>query len=83
MAKNDEDRYVVPNAERGGWDVKKENAERASAHFSTQAQAISRARQIVDNTGAGKGEVRIQGRSGKFRDSDSGRRNETRSPDKH
>jgi len=25
----DSDRYVVPNKERGGWDVKKEDAKRA------------------------------------------------------
>ncbi|MCC4906990.1 DUF2188 domain-containing protein [Microbacterium sp. cx-59] len=81
MANNDEDRYVVPNQERGGWDVKKENAERASAHFDTQKEAIARAREIVDNSGGGQGDVRIQGRNGKFRDSDSGRNNESPAKD--
>ncbi|MEV1132425.1 DUF2188 domain-containing protein [Agromyces sp. NPDC049794] len=81
MAKNDNDRYVVPNQERGGWDVVKENHQRASAHASTQAEAVKRARQIVAKTGRGDGEVRIQGRDGKFRDSDSGRRNESRARD--
>jgi hypothetical protein len=82
MAKNDEDRYVVPNGERGGWDVIKEHAKRASAHFDTQAEAVSRAREIVDKSGRGLGEVRIQAKSGKFRDSDSGSRNETKAKDK-
>ncbi|WP_127473895.1 DUF2188 domain-containing protein [Microbacterium sulfonylureivorans] len=81
MANNDEDRYVVPNKERGGWDVVKEGHERASAHFDTQAEAIARAREIVENSGDGRGEVRIQGANGQFRDSDSGSKNETRAKD--
>lgn len=82
MAKNDEDRYVVPNEERGGWDVVKENRERVSGHFDTQADAIARAKEIVNNSGNGKGEVRIQGRDGQFRDGISGHHNETSAPDK-
>ncbi|WP_410054867.1 DUF2188 domain-containing protein [Microbacterium sp. Mcb102] len=81
MAKNDEDRYVVPNKERGGWDVVKENHERSSGHFDTQREAIDRAREIVDKSGGGRGDVRIQGRNGQFRDSDSGRRNESTKKD--
>lgn len=77
MANNDEDRYVVQNKDRGGWDVKKENAQRSSGHFETQKEAIDRAREIVDNSGGGHGDIRIQGRDGKFRDSDSGRKNES------
>jgi len=82
MAKNDEDRYVVPNADRGGWDVIKAHAQRASGHFDTEKEAIDRAREIVEKTGHGKGDVRIQGRNGKFRDADSGTRNETSAKDK-
>lgn len=81
MAKNDEDRYVVPNRERGGWDVVKEDHQRASAHFDTQAEAIGRAREIVENSRGGRGEVRIQGKNGRFRDSDSGSKNESRAKD--
>lgn len=73
---NDHDRYVVQNEERGGWDVVKEDHERSSGHFDTQREAIGRAKEIVENLG-GDGEVRIQGRDGKFRDSDSGSRNES------
>lgn len=67
--KNDTDRYVVPNRDRGGWDVKKENADRASAHTDRKIDAVSRAREIVRNEGGG--EIRIANRDGKFSDSDS------------
>lgn len=79
MAKNDEDRYVVKHDD--GWAVKKENAQRASAVFRTQKEAINRAREIVENTGGGRGDIRIQGADGRFRDSDSGSRNETSAKD--
>lgn len=61
-------RHVVPNA-NGGWDVVKPNAERASAHRPTQAEAIDRAREIVTNNGGG--EVRIHNRDGVIRDTDT------------
>ena len=48
---NDNDRHVVPNEERGGWDVVKEGHERASAHTDTKAEAIDRGREIVQNRG--------------------------------
>ncbi len=44
------------------WAVKKPNAERSSAVFNTQAEAIQRAREL-----AGRGTLHIQGRRGKFR----------------
>lgn len=62
--------------------MKKENAERASNVYRTQKEAIDRAREIVDKSSDGNGEVRIQGRDGKFRDSDSGRNNESSAKDK-
>lgn len=65
---NDNRRHVTPS-EKGGWDVKKPGASRASAHADTQAEAIGRAKKIVEN--AGGGEVRIHGRDGKIRDSDT------------
>lgn len=65
---NSNNRDVVPNAE-GGWDVTKADASRASAHTDTQQQAIDRAREIVTNLGGG--EVRIHGRDGRYRDSDT------------
>lgn len=65
---NDNDRHVVPNPD-GGWDVRKEDAQRTSAHADTQADAIARARDIVHN--AGGGEVVIHGRDGAIRDKDT------------
>ncbi|MGE0065720.1 MAG: DUF2188 domain-containing protein [Solirubrobacterales bacterium] len=67
--KNDSDRYVVPNSERGGWDVVKEDHQRASAHARTKAEAIDRGREIVK--GQGGGELRIANKKGKLIDSDT------------
>jgi hypothetical protein len=61
-------RNVAPNPE-GGWDVKAPGASRASAHLDTQQQAIDRGREILHN--AGGGELRIHGRDGQIRDSDT------------
>lgn len=61
-------RHVTPNP-KGGWDVQKPGASRASTHHDTQNDAINRAREIVTNEGGG--EVRIHGRNGQIRDSDT------------
>lgn len=66
---NESDRYVVPNQERGGWDVIKEDHERASAHANTKAAAVNRAREIVRNQGGG--EIRIANQQGRLIDSDT------------
>ena len=66
MARNN--RHVVPNPD-GGWDVRAPGANRASSHHNTQADAERRAKEIVRN--AGGGEVRIHGRDGRIRDSDT------------
>lgn len=68
MAKGGERRHVVPNP-KGGWDIKKPGSPRASKHTDTQKDAIDRAREIVRNQGGG--EVRIHGRDGRIRDSDT------------
>jgi hypothetical protein len=65
---NQNRRHVVPNP-KGGWDVKKPGASKASAHTRTQKEAEARAKDIVRN--AGGGEVPIHGRDGKIRDSDT------------
>lgn len=62
------ERHVTPNPE-GGWNVGKPGASRRSDHADTQAEAIKRARGIVDN--AGGGEVDIHNRQGRIRDSDT------------
>lgn len=64
---SDNDRYVVKHPD--GWAVKKAHAERASEVTNTQKEAEARAKEIVSNLGGG--EVRIQSKSGKWRDSDT------------
>jgi hypothetical protein len=65
MGKND--RYVTRHPE--GWPVQKPGAERASSVHPTQGKAEERAKEIVSNLGGG--EVRIQDRHGRWRDSDT------------
>jgi hypothetical protein len=43
--------HVVPNRERGGWDVVKPHAERASAHCDSKQEAFERGRVIAQNEG--------------------------------
>jgi hypothetical protein len=66
---SDSDRYVVPNGDRGGWDVVKPDHKRASAHTDRKVDAQNRTRVIVTNLGGG--EIRIQNRQGRFIDSDT------------
>lgn len=70
------DRYVVKHED--GWAVKAPGASRASAVTPTQKQAEARAKEIVRNQGGG--EVRIQGRDGKIRDSDTVRKGRDPNP---
>ena len=65
MAKKERDVVKHPD----GWAVKKHNAQRASSVHRTQREAEKRAKEIVSNLGGG--EVRIQGRDGRWRDSDT------------
>ena len=65
MSKNA--RYVVKHPD--GWAVKAGGAERASSVHDTQKEAEVAAKQTVGNLGGG--EVRIQGRDGRWRDSDT------------
>ena len=65
---NSNDRYVVKHPD-GGWAVKSPKSNQASGVFYTQRDAIGRAKNIVSRLGGG--EVRIQGRDGRWRDSDT------------
>lgn len=65
----DNSRDVVPGRSGSGWDVRKPGSDRSSSHHDTQRDAQDRAREIVHNLGGG--EVRIHGRDGKIRDSDT------------
>lgn len=40
--------HVVSNS-KGGWDVKKSGADRASKHFDTQAEAVKWATELAKN----------------------------------
>jgi len=60
------DRYVTKHPR--GWAVQAPGGERASSVHTTQKAAEQAAKQTVRNLGGG--EVRIQGRDGRWRDSD-------------
>jgi Uncharacterized protein conserved in bacteria (DUF2188) len=62
-------RHVIPNKDRGGWDVKKPGSDRSSGNYATQKEAEQRAKQIVSR--AGGGEVRIHDQKERIRDSDT------------
>lgn len=47
-------RHVVPNSGRNGWDVVAPGAQRVSSHHATQAEAQAAARRIVHNVGGGE-----------------------------
>lgn len=59
--------HVVPNPD-GGWDVKRNGAERASAHADTKDQAIQIGRAISQNQGT---ELVIHNKDGQISNSDS------------
>ena len=63
-----ERRIVEPNSD-GGWDVTARGADRASAHYDKQDEAINRARTILGNLGGG--ELEIRGRDGAVRKQDT------------
>lgn len=65
MSKND--RYVVKHPD--GWAVTGPGSKRPSSIERTQREAEARAKEIVSRGGGG--EVRIQDKNGKWRDSDT------------
>ena len=68
MSKNNNSHHIVPNSTRGGWDIRRGNSERSSGHFNTQAEAISVGTEIARNQAT---ELRIHGRNGQIRESNS------------
>ncbi len=60
--------HVVPNKERGGWDVKTSGSQRAYKHTDTQKEAINIARPLSRNQDA---ELNIHNRKGQIREKDS------------
>jgi hypothetical protein len=59
--------HVVPNS-TGGWAVRRENSDRATAILPTKQAAVDRAREIASNQGV---ELVIHGRDGKIQSKDS------------
>ena len=60
--------HVVPNSLQGGWSVKKNEEQRASAHTETKADAVKLGRVISQRSGS---ELVIHGIDGKIQRSDS------------
>ena len=60
--------HVVPNPERGGWDVKRGGGERASAHAETKAEAEKIGREFSQKQ---RTELVIHGKNGQIQRSDS------------
>jgi hypothetical protein len=59
--------HVVPDP-KGGWNIKQDNAQRASRHTDTKAEAEKAAREISQNQGT---ELVIHNLDGKISRSDS------------
>lgn len=62
-----DEHHVVPNPD-GGWDVKRNGAERASAHTDTKQDAIDLGRKISQNQ---RTEFIIHNKDGKISNPDS------------
>lgn len=60
--------HVVPNSQKGGWDIKQSGSQKFSGHFNTKQNAIDRAREISQNKGS---ELVIHNRNGKITQKDS------------
>ena len=67
MPKGPKTHHVIPNP-KGGWDVKRGGAKRASSHHDTKQDATTRGRDISRNQSA---ELRIHNKDGKIGQSDS------------
>jgi hypothetical protein len=61
--------YHVLKNKSGEWTVKRAGSERASGTYNMQRQAERAAKKLAANSGGG--EVRIHGRDGRIRDSDT------------
>lgn len=59
--------HVVPNP-KGGWDVKRPHAKRASRHTETQQEAIDTGREMAMNSSS---ELNIHNKKGRIREKNS------------
>lgn len=60
--------HVVPNSDKGGWDIKQSGGDRSSGHFDTKKEAEDRARQLSRNQ---ETELVIHNKDGKISRKDS------------
>ena len=60
--------HVVPNSGRGGWDVKRGGADRASVHAETKSEAVKIGRVMSQRQGS---ELIIHGSDGRIQRADS------------
>ena len=67
MPKKSDSHHVVPNP-KGGWDIKREGAERSSGHFDRKQEAVDAGREISRNQGT---EFFIHGQDGRIQRRDS------------
>ncbi|WP_243375509.1 DUF2188 domain-containing protein [Geotalea sp. SG265] len=62
-----DEHHVVPNAD-GGWDVRRNGAERATLHTDTKQEAVDRGRQVSQNQGT---EFIVHNKDGRIARADS------------
>lgn len=67
MPKGPKTHHIVPNP-KGGWDVKRGGASRASSHHDIKQEAIRHGRKISQNQNT---ELRIHNKDGRISGSDS------------
>jgi uncharacterized protein YdaT len=60
--------HVVPNKDKGGWDIKQSGGQRSSGHFDTKKDAVDRARTISKNQNT---ELTMHNKDGKISGKDS------------
>lgn len=60
--------HVVSNPDRGGWDAKRPNADRASKHFDTKKEAMDWSRGLAKKEGL---ELIPHGKDGKIQNPNS------------
>ncbi len=60
--------HVVPNSDKGGWDIKQSGGKRSSGHFDTKKDAVDRGREISKNNNT---ELVIHNKDGKISGKDS------------
>jgi len=60
--------HVVPNKDKGGWDIKQSGGQRSSGHFNTKKEAVDKARAISQNQNT---ELTIHNKDGKIAQKDS------------